>query len=620
MTTMASKTMVAGSVLVAAFSASACAPDRVQVDPTTQRPLASAVSLDPRIAQHREAPELAPITGGTLFITSTNLAVVSDPDRDRVVVVDIATRRVRGTVSVPGGQPGRIAEDANGRVHVVLRGSGEVASFDPRDPSGVVRNAACQSPRGIAFDATADALQVACRDGFLVTMTTDGEVSQRVNVDADDLRDVVASSRGLILSRFREAELVAVDRAGLRTDSAVPVSQVEGSDRFGVPIEFEPGVAWRMSVRGNLLAVAHQRATDREIELDQPDSYGGGGGGGGEIFDEGGGGAARRPPVASCEGGIVRTTVSFFDADTLELRATQNMGSLVLPVDVAIAPDGNTFAVVAAGEQGSMPSVFESAVGDFSGACAGFRGGSAVAGPVAVAYTSRSELVVQQRDPAILWIAGSPVALGGEERFDSGHAIFHGNAGLGLACASCHPEGGDDGHVWSFAGFGSLRTPTLHGGILETAPFHWMGDMSSIGALMNEVFERRMGGPTMSPTEEASLARWIDELPSSPGREGLDAVAVERGARLFWGEARCGDCHTGAQYTNNQNVDVGTGALFQVPSLIGVSFRLPVMHDGCATTLADRFDPACGGGDMHGQTSQLSAAQRGDLITYLETL
>jgi hypothetical protein len=43
------------------------------------------------------------------------------------------------------------------------------------------------------------------------------------------------------------------------------------------------------------------------------------------------------------------------------------------------------------------------------------------------------------------------------------------------------------------------------------------------------------------------------------------------------------------------------------------------MHDGCATTLADRFG-ACGGGDKHGHTSQLTAAQVADLVAYLDSL
>ena len=71
--------------------------------------------------------------------------------------------------------------------------------------------------------------------------------------------------------------------------------------------------------------------------------------------------------------------------------------------------------------------------------------------------------------------------------------------------------------------------------------------------------------------------------------------------------------------TNSATVDVGTGGSFQVPTLLGVSRRLPVMHDGCARTLAERFDPECGG-SMHGQVEALSPAQQSDVIAFLETL
>jgi hypothetical protein len=43
------------------------------------------------------------------------------------------------------------------------------------------------------------------------------------------------------------------------------------------------------------------------------------------------------------------------------------------------------------------------------------------------------------------------------------------------------------------------------------------------------------------------------------------------------------------------------------------------MHDGCATTLRDRFNPACGG-DRHGITANLSPTQIDDLIAYLDSL
>lgn len=36
--------------------------------------------------------------------------------------------------------------------------------------------------------------------------------------------------------------------------------------------------------------------------------------------------------------------------------------------------------------------------------------------------------------------------------------------------------------------------------------------------------------------------------------------------------------------SNQAIVNVGTGANFKVPSLLGVGSRAPYMHDGCAAT------------------------------------
>ena len=43
--------------------------------------------------------------------------------------------------------------------------------------------------------------------------------------------------------------------------------------------------------------------------------------------------------------------------------------------------------------------------------------------------------------------------------------------GVDLACASCHPEGHDDGQVWNFSALGPRRTQSLAGGIAGTEPF-----------------------------------------------------------------------------------------------------------------------------------------------------
>jgi mono/diheme cytochrome c family protein len=188
-----------------------------------------------------------------------------------------------------------------------------------------------------------------------------------------------------------------------------------------------------------------------------------------------------------------------------------------------------------------------------------------------------------------------------------------------VACASCHAEGGEDGHVWTFSDSGERRTQALNVGLDGTAPFHWVGDMPGIPELMEEVLVQRMGGvhETLGRTE--ALEQWLFSLQSpAPMRAGDDPAAV-RGRELFAGRAQCSSCHSGDKLTNNNNYDVGTGGSFQVPSLIGVGSRGPWLHTGCARTLRGRFDPQCGG-DEHGQTADLSETQVDDLIAYLESL
>jgi len=131
-----------------------------------------------------------------------------------------------------------------------------------------------------------------------------------------------------------------------------------------------------------------------------------------------------------------------------------------------------------------------------------------------------------------------------------------------------------------------------------------------------------MSGPTLSTEQKGALSGWIDTIPALPKATGLDAAAVARGKTLFDDpKVACATCHAGALLTSNATVDVGTGRALQVPSLRGLSWRAPFMHDGCAATIADRFgSAACGGGEKHGGTSQLAPADVADLTAFLQSL
>ncbi|MCA9526533.1 MAG: cytochrome-c peroxidase, partial [Myxococcales bacterium] len=294
-----------------------------------------------------------------------------------------------------------------------------------------------------------------------------------------------------------------------------------------------------------------------------------------------------------------------------------------LPVDLAVAPDG---MIAVADPPGGFQEIASGAYGPDSEAHIVFG-----AGAVAVAWRGR-DLVGFMREPAALWVVRpslghgpattlATITLSTGSVADTGHALFHEAAAAGITCASCHPEGGEDGHVWRFEAFGPRRTQSLRGGLSQRAPFHWSGDLADVAALMAEVFVRRMGGrgfgESPSEGEIAALTDWLDTVPHLP-TAALDPEAAARGRRVF--EAiGCDECHFADGTVDPDSHDVGTGEPLQVPSLIGVGHRLPLMHDGCAATLADRFRPACGGAN-HGATADLAPRDQADLVAYLKSL
>ncbi|HET6283809.1 MAG TPA: cytochrome-c peroxidase [Polyangia bacterium] len=610
------------------------------------------------------------ISGGTLAVLSDgNTAVASDPDRDSIFVANYRTLKLLATLPLqPGDEPGRIAEDGAGRVHVALRRGGalvtlesKVTAAEPPVWSIVARRAICAAPRGVAYDKARDVLHVACAEGELVSLAPapDGAVTRRLKLERD-LRDVVVDGDTVLVSHFRSAEVVTLDVSGKVLSRMTPpahTSQRFFKDPSSTPnqgsggteiITMEPAVGWRMigSGAGETLLV-HQRALVEPVST-QPGGYSG----------------------LGCGGGIVETAVTNVGVLTSG-RPTPPLTFAVLPVDMAVSPDRSTYAIIAAGnarQQAGSPAaqleIVQSAqiINSPENNCiVGMRGGVDIGDPrlnggtpttagsapadgtlpampgiprqpageaVAVAYDRSGHILVQTRQPASIQIvtAGSAaIILSREDRTDTGHGVFHANSGGSLACASCHPEGGDDGRVWKFFAkdrktIEPRRTQNLHGGVLATAPFHWSGDLKDVAALMDEVFVNRMGGPQLESRYIDVLKSWMDTMPALPNAKPADATAVERGRAVF-SDPRigCNSCHTPGLLTNNTTVDVGTGGKFQVPSLRGIGWRAPFMHNGCAKTLRDRFTAPCSGGDKHGVTSTLSTSQIDDLLAFMET-
>jgi mono/diheme cytochrome c family protein len=269
---------------------------------------------------------------------------------------------------------------------------------------------------------------------------------------------------------------------------------------------------------------------------------------------------------------------------------------------------------------------------DFDGDCATPRQVGGIEEPaVAVAFSPAAQgpLLIQTREPSRLIVVDPHtgmqqrvIELGGASVADTGHDLFHRDSGGGMACATCHPEGREDSRVWHFEGVGPRRTQPLDVGLEGTAPFHWNGELPGLGHLMREVFVGRMGGVLQSSARLGTLQEWLFARRPLPSLRDSADSAAERGRELFESrEVGCVTCHSDEKFTNNGSYRVRRDEEgFQVPSLVGVGYRAPFMHDGCAATLEERFDPDCGGGELHGNTKHLAEDERADLVAYLESL
>ena len=549
------------------------------------------------------------ISGGTLLVTSDGDHVVAaDPDRDRLYVASIAQKSLVATLKLAAhDEPGRLAEDDAHRVHVALRRGGAVVTIDPTLGTILGRRDVCPSPRGITFDSAGARMIVACEGGELVAVPTDPAGTPALIARLDrDLRDVVIAGGHMYVSRFRSAEILDVSPEGTVLARSTPdVSKVDAAAK--------PTLAWRM------IAAPPGAASTRPVLLH-------------EIAATPGG-----TPVSTTQGGYGSPPLSPTDCAPTIITAAVSLGDgslvhaptqLVVPVD--IATDGVSYAVVAAGNGHTpvLPQIY--ILGTSSGPCADTQNTLSPSGQaIAVALLPGGLVLVQSREPAQLEIIASTsrvnslgssiIPLASDSREDTGHAIFHSNSGSGIACASCHGEGGDDGHVWTFDTEGARRTPSLRGTLAGTAPYHWNGEMADISVLADTVMTGRMNGPPLDVPMKQDLESWLFALPALPAPTGLDPAAIARGRAIFESKAAgCASCHGGVRFTSSDTLDVGTGGLFQVPSLVGVSARAPFLHNGCAATLTDRFG-ACGGG-AHGNTSSLSPDGIGDLVTYLQSL
>ncbi len=620
--------------------------------------------------EHGSTPDPfgVPITGGTMIVSNDGLrAVVADPDRDRIITTDLTSGdTLRELTLDPGDEPGRLVEDAAGRVHVALRRGGALITVD-QNGEFLSRRFACSEPRGVAYEAAADTIHVACAGGELVSFAAAGGAAPTRTLRLErDLRDVIVQGANLVITKFRTAEILTVDAGGSIINRVLPptVQRTDFGFGGGVPnvdgtgvLQASASTAWRtIAMPDGRLVMSHQRKIRASLDSETPGGYGG-----------------------SCGQGPVQDGMTMIAPGAAPV-AVHSIGHGALPVDIASSRGGDKLAMVVAGsrnivvvssaalaapdEDGCEPppppppcegndccmpnpnpppnpdgTTVPGGAGlgsngcckddNNDGRCDDDGGGDGndekrLGTPTSVAFTPSGDLLIwyPEASAIIVRASGGPaitrrIQLPGKVAFDPGRSVFHTQTVIGLACASCHPEGKDDGLTWTFNSLGARRTQSLAGHIAERAPYHWTGDETSLPVLMDDVFSSRMSGGILTANQKAALGPWLNRIPA-PAPITVDAASAARGQVVFE-TSGCVGCHNGDILTNNTLVNVGTGGKFKVPSLRGVGARAPFMHDGCAATLMDRF-VTCGGGDAHGATSTLNSAQLTDLVTYLDSL
>jgi hypothetical protein len=559
----------------------------------------------------------AALAGGTLAaLGDGHLVAASDPDRDRLFLTDLTSGVVSSAAFSAGDEPGRVIDDGAGHALVVLRRAGQVAQVDVASATVLQRWNVCPVPRGIAWDGKAGHAWVACMGGELVSLDTSKAGSAGVRLvrsDLDDARDVLVTTTGLTVSRFRDAGVWRLTAADLAASSPTPNPSFVGAVSFtGFVGEIDTHFAFRAASNSSNTFLLHQsERPSTEAVAVQPGGYAGDG----------------------CKDPVVSTQITRVASDGTSSMFT-TLPQMVLALDFAVSE--TRIAVIAAGNRSALSNgpqlmILDANTPSFCDT-AGLQTLAIPGQVVAVSFPSTGRMVVQTREPAALVVYDTTgatavvletITLASDSHRDTGFDVFHTNAGGGIACASCHAEGGEDGHTWNFSGIGQRRTQSLRGGKYLTAPFHWDGDETTDTQLYNDVWTVRMGGLPLDAGQMQAATQWIKSLPLLPKRAGGDPATIAAGQALFnRTDVGCASCHGGEALSTHALVDVGSGGMLKVPSLLNVGYRAPFMHSGCAATLADRFGAAtsCTGGDSHGKISGLSAADQLSLVAYMQSL
>jgi DNA-binding beta-propeller fold protein YncE len=202
-----------------------------------------------------------------------------------------------------------------------------------------------------------------------------------------------------------------------------------------------------------------------------------------------------------------------------------------------------------------------------------------------------------------------------------------------LSCATCHEGGRMDGLNWDLLNDGQGNPKNTKSHVLSalTPPTNITGCREDAHVSARAGYSNIEFSPAPEDRVSATYA-YIESLVAEPspylGADGKLTADAEAGKQIFESAAAdCSRCHAGPLFTDQKRYHVGTRLLppdistwddggYDTPTLVELWRTAPYLHLGHAASLLEVLT-TFNAGDEHGKTSQLSAAERDQLIAYL---
>lgn len=563
-------------------------------------------------------------------VGDTEIAYVADPDDGLIVAVDAESLTALSRLDV-GGAPDQLLLTKRGRLFATLRDENTLLAIEGTgtrgEPLRVVHYVTTASePIGLAV--TPDESMVLVTSGWGHTVagyeadTLDRAFAKELGREP---RSVVISDNGkrAFVSHAVGADVDIIDLADLDSMKRVSMKSSDSLVTGEVPMHAGQGFALARAVApAGRVFVPHARVRTALVDGSGTQGYGSPAAGPTEQFD-----------------------VAVLDEDTGAAvhGSLDTSGGLacVLPRAAAVTDAGEL--LVSCLGTSEIVGMDAAAANPHQAVTQRWH---VAAGPTGIAVDDARPraLVWSQFDHALTWILlqGRDAFILNESKLprraplpalvDRGRVLFHlSDARIsmdGRACASCHPDGRDDGLVWSTPE-GPRNPPMLAGRLDSTEPYGWLGTSRNVATHLKLTFERlgaTRGKQGLTGEDRKALVAYVMSMkaPSVVRDEARD-LRVGEGRRIFESsEAGCAECHgRGGESPDGQSHNVRSWAtgdrigVFDTPSLRFVDETAPYFHDGRYASLRTLLTHTRG---TMGQDKKLSSSELDALEAYVRTL